>query len=154
MAEISVIQRKQQAKMIETLARKTHFHISEVDGLLALHRKLCHGADHQQHQDERLDRTRFREFLHNAFDMTDDIILDRIFKRFDADNDGYVGRDEWIHGLSVFLKGPSVIVEKTVHCTMLKVRYCTIAELPELHLSSRAPLSILRSDTCKVLDVC
>ena len=46
-----------------------------------------------------------REFLHNAFDMTDDILLDRVFKRFDADNDGYVNREEWILGLSVFLKG-------------------------------------------------
>lgn len=52
-----------------------------------------------------MDRTRFREFLHNAFDMTDDILLDRVFKRFDADNDGYISREEWILGLSVFLKG-------------------------------------------------
>ena len=29
---------------------------------------------------DKLDRGRFREFLHNAFDMTDDILLDRIFK--------------------------------------------------------------------------
>ena len=46
-----------------------------------------------------------REFLHNAFDMTDDILLDRLFKRFDTDNDGYVNREEWILGLSIFLKG-------------------------------------------------
>ena len=37
--------------------------------------------------------------------MTDDILLDRIFKRFDQDNDGYINREEWIFGLSVFLKG-------------------------------------------------
>ena len=37
--------------------------------------------------------------------MTDDILLDRIFKYFDSDNDGYIGREEWIMGLSVFLKG-------------------------------------------------
>ena len=54
---------------------------------------------------DKMDRSRFREFLHNAFDMTDDILLDRIFKYFDSDNDGYIGREEWIMGLSVFLKG-------------------------------------------------
>ena len=54
---------------------------------------------------DRLDRTRFREFLHNAFDMTDDILLDRIFKYFDDDNDGWINREEWVLGLSVFLKG-------------------------------------------------
>ena len=52
-----------------------------------------------------MDRTRFREFLHNAFDMTDDILLDRIFKYFDDDNDGFINREEWILGLSVFMKG-------------------------------------------------
>ena len=27
-----------------------------------------------------MDRTLFREFLHDCFDMTDDILMDRIFK--------------------------------------------------------------------------
>ena len=54
---------------------------------------------------DKMDRSRFREFLHNVFDMTDDIRLDRIFKYSDSDNDGYIGREEWIMGLSVFLKG-------------------------------------------------
>ena len=57
---------------------------------------------------DKMDRSRFREFLHNAFDMTDDILLDRIFKYFDSDNDGYIGREEWIMGLSVFLKGNEI----------------------------------------------
>ena len=59
----------------------------------------------QTSETDKLDRGRFREFLHNAFDMTDDILLDRIFKYFDSDNDGYIGKEEWIVGLSVFLKG-------------------------------------------------
>ena len=54
---------------------------------------------------DKMDRSRFREFLHNAFDMTDDILLDRIFKYFDEDNDGVISREEFILGLSVFLKG-------------------------------------------------
>ena len=29
-----------------------------------------------------MDRKRFREFLHDNFDMTDDVIMDRIFKYF------------------------------------------------------------------------
>ena len=38
------------------------------------------------------DRSRFREFLHNAFDTTYDILLDC----FDSDNDGCIAREEWI----------------------------------------------------------
>ena len=100
MAELGAILRKQQSKLVDSLARKSHFSQPEVEGLLALYRKLSEGIEI-----DRLDRTRFREFLHNGFDMTDDILLDRVFKRFDQDNDGYVNREEWIYGLSVFLKG-------------------------------------------------
>ncbi len=123
-------QRKQQSKQAEGLARRSHFSLAEVEGLLALYRRLASanksgpaggtsvggGSTSAAASlsvaaaQERLDRTRFREFLHNAFDMTDDILLDRIFKRFDADNDGYVGREEWIMGLSTFLKGMHVLI--------------------------------------------
>ena len=42
---------------------------------------MCVSVDTMQVLDtDKLDRGRFREFLHNAFDMTDDILLDRIFK--------------------------------------------------------------------------
>ena len=88
MAELNALLRKQQSKQVENLAKKSHFSQSEVEGLLTLYRKLTEGMIDV----DRLDRTRFREFLHNAFDMTDDILLDRIFKRFDADNDGYISR--------------------------------------------------------------
>jgi nitrogen regulatory protein PII len=39
MAEISKIIRKQQSKMVDTLARKSHFNAAEVDGLLGLYRQ-------------------------------------------------------------------------------------------------------------------
>ena len=100
MAEIGLVLRKQQSKLGEALTKKTHFSCNEIENLLNLYRKLSVGIDV-----DKLDRTRFREFLHNAFDMTDDILLDRIFKFFDDDNDGFISREEWILGLSVFMKG-------------------------------------------------
>jgi len=100
MADIGLVLRKQQSKLGEALSKKTHFTIAEIENLLTLYRKLSDGAEI-----DKMDRTRFREFLHNAFDMTDDILLDRIFKYFDDDNDGFINREEWILGLSVFMKG-------------------------------------------------
>lgn len=100
MADIGLVLRKQQSKLGEILSKKTHFSMTEIDCLLTLYRKLSDGVEV-----DKMDRTRFREFLHNAFDMTDDILLDRIFKYFDDDNDGFICREEWILGLSVFLKG-------------------------------------------------
>lgn len=78
MAEINALIRKQQSKLLESLAKKSHFSVPEVEGLISLYRRLAT----INNDVDRLDRTRFREFLHNAFDMTDDILLDRIFKRF------------------------------------------------------------------------
>ena len=52
-----------------------------------------------------MDRNTFREFLHDAFNMTDDILMDRIFKFFDTKSDGTITREEWILGLNVLLKG-------------------------------------------------
>ncbi|XP_029023143.1 calaxin isoform X2 [Betta splendens] len=61
-----------------------------------------------------LDRGRFRSFLHNNFGMTDDMIMDGVFRTFDKDNDGFVNMREWIDGLSVFLRG--TLDEKIEYC--------------------------------------
>lgn len=53
-----------------------------------------------------MDRVMFKELLHDTFHMlTEDIITDRIFAAFDKRNDGLIDGDEWLFGLSVFLKG-------------------------------------------------
>ena len=54
---------------------------------------------------DRMDRKLFRQFLHGSFNMTDDILMDRIFKYFNSNNDGDITRDEWVIGFNVFLKG-------------------------------------------------
>lgn len=48
----------------------------------------------------------FRELLQNEFGIaTEEILTDRIFCFFDQRNDGVIHEDEWVIGLSVFLKG-------------------------------------------------
>ena len=115
MAEIGLVLRKQQSKMGEVLSKKTHFTQAECEHLLTLYRKLSTGIDL-----DRMDRSRFREFLHNAFDMTDDILLDRIFKYFDEDNDGVISREEYIMGLSVFLKGTVLVIKTDIFILFMK----------------------------------
>ena len=109
MADIGLVLRKQQSKMGEALSKKSHFTQLECEHLLTLYRKLSEGVEV-----DRLDRSRFREFLHNAFDMTDDILLDRIFKYFDEDNDGVISREEFTLGLSVFLKGKLLLLNSAI----------------------------------------
>ncbi|CAI9580751.1 unnamed protein product [Staurois parvus] len=61
-----------------------------------------------------MDRNTFRNILHNTFTMTDDMIMDRVFRAFDKDNDSYISVAEWIEGLSVFLRG--TLDEKIKYC--------------------------------------
>ncbi|KAL7382104.1 hypothetical protein ABVT39_016971 [Epinephelus coioides] len=61
-----------------------------------------------------LDRGKFRSILHNVFGMTDDMIMDGVFRTFDKDNDSFVSVKEWIEGLSVFLRG--TLDEKMKYC--------------------------------------
>uniref|UniRef100_F6SUI5 Calaxin n=1 Tax=Monodelphis domestica TaxID=13616 RepID=F6SUI5_MONDO len=61
-----------------------------------------------------LDRNTFRNILHTTFGMTDDMIMDRVFRAFDRDNDGHVSVTEWVTGLCVFLRGN--LEEKMKYC--------------------------------------
>ncbi|KAL4222380.1 EF-hand calcium-binding domain-containing protein 1 [Mactra antiquata] len=108
--------RQEQAKIIEKLskrkdkARGCHFKKHEIEKLLTMYDKHLEGSLNVK----KLDRLRFRDILHDMFGMTDDMLLDRVFRAFDRDNDNYINEDEWVMGLSVFLNGQ---LEE-------KVRYC------------------------------
>lgn len=82
--------------------RKEKFHFSkqEIESLCTIFRHLTKGGDK-----DKIDRNRFRDILHNTFDMTDDILMDRVFKAFDRDNDGQVSMLEWVVGLNTYLRG-------------------------------------------------
>ncbi|XP_057293994.1 calaxin-like isoform X2 [Hydractinia symbiolongicarpus] len=94
-----LIAKKNQAKLAEQIYKSTHFSRTEVEKLLGIFKELV------PNQKNKMDRTKFRTVLHNTFQMTDDILMDRIFRAFDQDNDSNISMEEWIHGLSVFLRG-------------------------------------------------
>lgn len=56
-------------------------------------------------ENQKLDRSQFRDLLTEDFNVTDDLILDRMFRAFDVKNDSYITHDEWAGGLSVWLRG-------------------------------------------------
>ena len=43
--------------------------------------------------------------------MTEEILMDRVFRAFDEDMDGYLSMKDWCSGLSTFLRGS--LEEKT-----------------------------------------
>ncbi|KAM6900014.1 calaxin [Xenentodon cancila] len=61
-----------------------------------------------------LDRETFTQMLHYYFGLKDEIIMDRVFRIFDKDNNQSVTVEEWIEGLSIFLRGN--LDEKIKYC--------------------------------------
>ena len=56
----------------------------------------------------KMDRKVFREFLHYNCNMTDDILMDRIYKYFNCVSADDIDRQEWVIGFNIFLKGQHI----------------------------------------------
>ncbi|XP_051926643.1 calaxin-like [Hippocampus zosterae] len=61
-----------------------------------------------------LDERKFRSILTNEFGLTNNTIMERVFRTFDKDNDNFVSSKEWVEGLCVFLRG--TLDEKIKYC--------------------------------------
>ncbi|XP_069702713.1 calaxin [Periplaneta americana] len=127
-------------KMMEALKKNTHFTRLEIEALVRVYRKLVTsnanlgvgsaagsvsgavvptpGIAPVAVTCEGLDRVVFRELLHNTFDLvTEDVLMDRIFCAFDRNSCGAVRLEDWVHGLSVFLRG--TLEERTAFCFLV-----------------------------------
>ncbi|CAM4631817.1 hypothetical protein PO909_004935 [Leuciscus waleckii] len=111
---MSAMNRKIIQNLAESLCKEVkHFSIAEVGCLIRLFTGLV-GEQAERRAAHGLDRVRFRNILHNTFGLTEDVIMDRVFRVFDKDNDTYVSVKEWVEGLSVFLRG--TLDEKIKFC--------------------------------------
>lgn len=60
---------------------------------------------------DKIDRSRFRDMLADVFGVDDSLIMDRgfavdtVFRCFDLDADNYIGYDEYMKGMAIYLKG-------------------------------------------------
>ena len=103
--QLNAIERKNLLKTAEQLFKSTHFTREETEKLLYKYRAIT---------SDRIDRVKFRDLLHDTFGMSDDFFMDRVFRAFDKDTDGYLSQEEWVCGLSVFLRG--TLDEKIKFC--------------------------------------
>ncbi|KAF3707511.1 EF-hand calcium-binding domain-containing protein 1 [Channa argus] len=106
-------------KLIQTLAESIskdveHFNKTEIECLIREFNVLMREPAAVGRTVNGLDRGKFRTILHNNFGMTDDIIMDGVFRTFDKDTDSFVNMKEWIEGLSIFLRG--TLDEKIKYC--------------------------------------
>ncbi|XP_051033166.1 calaxin [Phodopus roborovskii] len=108
-------------KLVESISKTVKsFKKSEVESLLRLFFSLVEKPNGKL-ANARMDCNTFRGILHNIFGMTDDMLMNRVFFVFDKDCDNYVNIQEWVKGLSVFLRG--TFEEKMKFC--FEVYYLT-----------------------------
>ncbi|XP_067009300.1 calaxin [Anabrus simplex] len=127
-------------RIVDMLKKRTHFSKLEIEALARVYRKLVANAANSPVGSSAvgspapaviptptgtttecccgLDRVVFRELLHNTFDLvTEEVLMDRIFCAFDRYNDGVIRLEEWVCGLSVFLRGTTE--ERTAFCFLV-----------------------------------
>ena len=68
---------------------------------------------------DRLDRVRFRDLLHIHFSMSDDFFMDRVFRAFDRESSGFLSKEDWVRGMSIFLKGT---LDEKIKCKCSPIR--------------------------------
>jgi len=91
---------KRNNKIVEHVfgsVKQNHFNKDEIEMLVNFYLQWNDG--------KKLERSHFRDVLHQKFNMTEDILMDRVFKAFDKDSDSIVGLNEWVEGLAVILRG-------------------------------------------------
>ncbi|XP_043467126.1 EF-hand calcium-binding domain-containing protein 1 [Leptopilina heterotoma] len=102
------------AKIIELLKKKTKFSKVELESLCKIYSKLTHVTKHHREisgksspsATEGIDRTIFRELLHNTFNIiTEDTLIERMFVCWDKESEGVIKLQPWILGLDLFLRG-------------------------------------------------
>ncbi|XP_065687622.1 calaxin [Patagioenas fasciata] len=99
--------RKRLQQLTESLGRSArHFNKSEVECLIKLFDSLVAKSSSSNHRAVvGLDHDMFRGILHSSFGLTDDMMMDRVFRIFDTACNNCISVVEWVEGLSVFLRG-------------------------------------------------
>lgn len=99
--------RKQQEQFIQSLMKQSRndpdrpcrFCPKDIAALMGLFVQFSGGNKH------RLERTQFRDELCNRFSITDDFLMDRIFRAFDKGSKGYLRCDDFVCGMSTLVVG-------------------------------------------------
>ncbi|XP_061753066.1 calaxin-like isoform X2 [Nerophis ophidion] len=105
-------------RLIQNLAKAisknvVHFNKMEVECLIREFHSLL-GQPNSAGKSDNLDERRFKGILKNDFGLTNDTIMERVFRSFDKDSDGCISVKEWVEGLCVFLRGS--LDEKIRYC--------------------------------------
>ncbi|NXD82109.1 EFCB1 protein, partial [Halcyon senegalensis] len=110
----AAMSRKRPQQLTDSLARSAnHFNKREVECLTKLFDTLVAKPSNRLAA-VGFDMNTFQDTLYSMFGLTDDFIMERVFRTFDRNNDNCVSVVEWVEGLSVFLRG--TLEERIKYC--------------------------------------
>ncbi|NXN06563.1 EFCB1 protein, partial [Indicator maculatus] len=110
----AAMNRKKLQLLVDSLGQSSkHFTKSEVECLIKLFNMLV-AESRSRFAAVGFDCNVFRDVLYRMFGMMDDMMMDRVFRTFDRDNNSCISVEEWVGGLAVFLRG--TLEERIKYC--------------------------------------
>lgn len=91
--------RQSKDQHINQLIKVTRLPREEVVLLMSRYERLC------KKEEGKLHRIEFRDELNRSFNITDDILMDRVFKAFDKKSCGTLRQEDYVTGIGKFLNG-------------------------------------------------
>ncbi|KAH9520311.1 EF-hand calcium-binding domain-containing protein 1 [Bulinus truncatus] len=91
--------RQSKEQIITNLAKITKLSREEVNHLMERFNDLC------RKEEGKLNRVEFRDELNRFFNITDDILMDRVFRAFDKKSCGTLRQEDYVIGIAKFLNG-------------------------------------------------
>lgn len=107
--------RQEKEELIKYLTHDTHFNKNEVEWMLALFDQLA-GKGGNKKPGVFLERLDFLAFLFKQFGMTDDLMMERVFRSFNSKNDSRLCQDQFVKGMSIWLRGTLLEKMKFAFC--------------------------------------
>jgi len=99
MASKNISTRQSKDQYINQLIKSTRLPREEVILLMNRYERLC------KKEEGKLHRIEFRDELNRSFNITDDILMDRVFKAFDKKSCGTLRQEDYVIGIAKFLNG-------------------------------------------------
>ncbi|CAH1126791.1 unnamed protein product [Ceutorhynchus assimilis] len=96
------------------LEKRLHFTYTEIEALLLIYYKLWKEGTAVDPKLEGVTKIQFRDVLHFVLDMTDDILMDRVFLAIDKGPHSCISMEIWASTFSLFLRG--TLEEKIRFC--------------------------------------
>ncbi|XP_013394630.1 EF-hand calcium-binding domain-containing protein 1 [Lingula anatina] len=95
MSKVTMTKKEIQA-LSERLSHSTAYNKYEVEVLLKSY-------FHEKNK-YKMDRAVFREIISNHFGLRDDLLMDRVFRTFDKDNDSFLNMEEFVNGMHILTR--------------------------------------------------